>query len=70
VSKKRDTWAKSVEEADGRALQQAIRAMLSALPEALFLDRDTFLKALQQAAKQAGLKLPASVQKVILSAHS
>jgi type I restriction enzyme M protein len=70
VSKKRDAWAKSVEEADGRALQQAIRAMLSTLPEALFRDRDTFLKALQQAAKQAGLKLSASIQKAILSALS
>jgi type I restriction enzyme M protein len=70
VSKKRDAWAKSIEEADGRALQQAIRAMLSALPEALFLDRDTFLKALHQAAKQAGLKLAASVQKAILFALS
>jgi type I restriction enzyme M protein len=70
VSKKRDACAKSVEEADGRALQQAIRAMLSTLPQGLFLDRDTFLKALQQAAKQAGLKLPASVQKAILSALS
>jgi type I restriction enzyme M protein len=70
VSKKRDAWAKSVEEADGRALQQAIRAMLSTLPEMLFRDRDTFLKALQQAAKQAGLKLAASVQKAILSALS
>jgi type I restriction enzyme M protein len=55
VSKKRDAWAKSVDEADGRALQQAIRAMLSTLPEVLFLDRDIFLEALQQAAKQAGL---------------
>jgi type I restriction enzyme M protein len=70
VSKKRDAWAKSVEEADGQALQQAIRAMLATLPETLFLDRDTFLKVLQQAAKQAGLKLAASVQKVILSALS
>jgi type I restriction enzyme M protein len=70
VSKKRDTWAKSIEEADGHALQQAIRAMLSTLPEALFRDRDTFLKALQQAAKQAGLKLSASVQKAILSSLS
>ena len=68
VSKKRDAWAKSVEEADGRALQQAIRAMLTTLPDALFQDRDTFLKVLQQAAKHAGLKLSASVQKAILSA--
>jgi type I restriction enzyme M protein len=70
VSKKRDAWAKSVDEADGRALQQAIRAMLSTLPEVLFLDRDIFLEALQQAAKQAGLKLSASIQKAILSALS
>ncbi len=70
VSKKRDAWAKSVEEADGRALQQAIRAMLSTLPEVLFQDRDIFLKVLQQAAKQAGLKLVPSVQKAILSALS
>ena len=36
VSKKRDAWAKSVEEADGRALQQAIRAMLATLPMGCF----------------------------------
>ena len=53
VSKKRDAWAKSVDEANGRALQQAMRAMLSTLPEVLFLDRDNFLEALQQA-RQAG----------------
>jgi type I restriction enzyme M protein len=70
VSKRKDAWAKSIEEADGRALQQAIQAMLATLPDALFQDRDTFLKALQQAAKQAGLKLAASVQKAILSALS
>jgi type I restriction enzyme M protein len=68
VSKKRDAWAKSVQEADGQALQQAIRAMLATLPEMLFRDRDTFLKVLQQASKHAGLKLPASVHKAILSA--
>jgi type I restriction enzyme M protein len=68
VSKKRDAWAKSIEEADGRALQQAIRAMLTTLPEILFQDRDTFLKVLQQASKHAGLKLSASVHKAILSA--
>jgi type I restriction enzyme M protein len=67
VSKKRDAWAKSVEEADGQALQQAIRAMLATLPTALFQDRDTFLKVLQQASKHAGLKLSASVHKAILS---
>jgi type I restriction enzyme M protein len=70
VSKKRDAWAKSVEEADGQALQQSIRAMLSTLPDALFQDRNTFLKALHQVTKQAGLKLSASVQKAILSALS
>jgi type I restriction enzyme M protein len=70
VSKKRDAWAKSVEEADGRALQQAIREMVATLPEALFQDRDAFLKAFHQVAKQAGLKLSASVQKAILSALS
>lgn len=70
VSKKKDDWAKAAEEADGRAHQQAILAMLTTLPDALFQDRDTFLKALQQASKQAGLKLAPSVQKAILSALS
>jgi type I restriction enzyme M protein len=70
VSKKKDDWAKAAEEADGQAHQQAIRAMLATLPDALFQDRDTFVKALQQASKQAGLKLAPSVQKAILSALS
>jgi type I restriction enzyme M protein len=70
VSKKKDDWAKAAEEADGRAHQQAILVMLTTLPDALFQDRDSFLKALQQASKQAGLKLAPSIQKAILSALS
>ena len=66
-SKKRgDTGAR--EEADGRALQQEILTMLETLPDTLYKDREVFLAGLAEAARRAGPKLAAPVQKAILTA--
>ena len=54
------------EEAEGRALQKDIRAMLETLPDTLYKDRDGFLVELSGAAKRSGIKLAAQVQKAIL----
>jgi len=68
-SKKRGT-AGAQEEAEGRALQDAIRRLLRGLPGTLFKDRDEFERALDSAAKKAGVRLPAPARKAILSALS
>jgi type I restriction enzyme M protein len=69
-SKKKDPKARSKEEEEGRAQQQALRALLRALPDPLHKDRQAFVEVLQTAAKKDGLKLTAPVQKAILSALS
>jgi type I restriction enzyme M protein len=69
VSKKKG-GAKAVEEARGRKQQEAIKAFLGGLPTDLSKDRADFEKMLDQAAKQAGIKLPTPVRKAILSALS
>jgi len=58
------------EQAEGRALQEAIRKLVRALPGALVKDRAQFERLLDAAAKKAGLKLPAPARKAILSALS
>ena len=58
------------EEAEGRALQDAIRRLVRRLPNALFKDREAFEHALDAAAKKVGLRLPAPARKAILSALS
>ena len=58
------------EQAEGRALQEAIRKLVRGLPDTLFKDRDEFERVLDAAAKKAGLKLPAPARKAILSALS
>jgi type I restriction enzyme M protein len=68
-SKKRDAAA-AKEQAEGRALQGAIRQLLHGLPSRLFKDRDEFERVLDSALKKAGLKLPAPARKAILSALS
>jgi type I restriction enzyme M protein len=68
-SKKRDAAA-AKDEAEGRALQAAIRQFLHGLPSRLIKDRDEFERVLDSAAKKAGLKLPAPARKTILSALS
>ncbi|MBX6332965.1 MAG: SAM-dependent DNA methyltransferase [Gemmatimonadaceae bacterium] len=58
------------EQAEGRKLQDAIRALLRGLPDTLFKNREEFERTLRDAARKAGLKLPAPVEKAILSALS
>jgi len=69
-SRKRDKAKRAAEEAEGRRLQQAIRDMLATLPGTLFKDRNAFERALNRVAKQAGVKLTASVRKAVLNALS
>lgn len=56
------------EQAQGRALQEAIRKLLRGLPDTLVTDRDEFERLLDAAATKAGLKLPAPARKAILAA--
>jgi type I restriction enzyme M protein len=58
------------EQAEGRALQEAIRTLLRGLPDTLFKDRVEFECELDASASKAGLKLPAPGRKAILSALS
>ncbi len=58
------------EQAEGRALQEAIRKLVRTLPSSLVKDRDKFERLLDAASKKAGLKLPAPARKAILSALS
>ncbi|MEW6218779.1 MAG: N-6 DNA methylase [Thermodesulfobacteriota bacterium] len=66
-SKKKGT-AGAKEEAEGRALQAAIRNLVTRLPGTVFRDRGDFERALDNAARKAGLRLPAPARKAILSA--
>jgi type I restriction enzyme M protein len=58
------------EQAEGRAVQDAIRKLLDGLPDAVVSDRDEFERMLDAAAKKAGLKLPAPARNAVLSALS
>jgi len=58
------------EQAEGRALQAAIRALIGELPGTLFKDRKEFERTLDAAARKAGLKLPAPARKAIVAALS
>ena len=69
VSRKKGA-AKEREEAEGRAQQEALLAMLRTLPDTVWKDRDEFEQALSTAARTAGLKLAAPMKKAILSALS
>ncbi len=69
-SKKRKGPAKEKEESEGRAKQEAIRALLTTLPDTLFTDRSAFEKVLAKAVRAADVKLAAPVKKAILSALS
>ncbi|MGO8867313.1 MAG: N-6 DNA methylase [Alphaproteobacteria bacterium] len=68
-SKKKGAAA-TKEQAEGRALQEAIRKLLRGLPNRVFKDRDEFERMLDGAAKKASLKLPVPARKAILSALS
>ncbi len=67
---KKKGGAAAKEQAEGRALQEAVRKLLQALPGRLVEDREEFERLLDAAAKKAGVKLPAPVRKAILSALS
>jgi type I restriction enzyme M protein len=56
------------EQAEGRALQEAIRKFVRELPDTLLKDRDEFERLLDAAATRAGVKLPAPARKAIVSA--
>jgi type I restriction enzyme M protein len=58
------------EQAEGRALQDAVRELLGTLPDGPVQDRDKFERLIDAAATSAGLKLPAPVRKAVLSALS
>ncbi len=68
-SKKKDA-AGAKEQAEGRAQQDAIRALLNSLPTTVYQDRDTFVKVLETAARKADMKIAAPVMKALLSALS
>jgi type I restriction enzyme M protein len=70
VSKKRkDAKAVEVEEAEGRAMQEAIRGVLTTLAGGgLYKDRDRFEAALEAAATRKKVKLPAPIKKAIFAA--
>ena len=70
MSKKKDAKARAKEEAEGRSRQEAIRKMLGGIPDTIFKDRTRFLKAFDNAATAAGLKIPAPICKAILLALS
>src|SRR5258708_19303076 len=67
---KKEGAAGAKEQAEGRALQEAIRKLVRTLPSSLVKDRDKFERLLDAASKKAGLKLPAPARKAILSALS
>jgi type I restriction enzyme M protein len=58
------------ERAEGEAEQERIRKILRSLPDTVFKDRVEFEKALEAAAKRAGIGFAAPVRKAILSALS
>jgi len=60
--------AKDREEAEGRAMQADLLALLQTLPGTLYKDREAFLAVLEAAARSTGIKLSASLKKAILGA--
>ncbi len=63
-------YAATQEEAQGRKLQESLLKMLNGLPETVVKDRKAFEDVLDDAAKQAGIKLSAPVRKAILNSLS
>lgn len=67
--KRKDAKAAEAEEEQGRAEQDALRAMLATLEErGRYMDRDSFEADLEGAAKRAKLKLPGPIKKAIFAA--
>jgi type I restriction enzyme M protein len=67
---KRKGDAGARQQAEGRALQEAIRKLLGGMPKTLFKDQDKFEHTLNAAARKTGLQLTAPVRKMIISALS
>ncbi len=67
-SRKKDPQAKAREEEQGRAQQEAIRALLRTLDDTLYTDRRLFDQALSRAAHEAGIPLSAPLRKAIYAA--
>ncbi|MEP1520289.1 class I SAM-dependent DNA methyltransferase [Ascidiaceihabitans sp.] len=70
VSKKRkDPATIAKEEAEGKALQDTLKALLGTLaPKGRYMDRETFEADFSAAAKQAGQKIAAPIKKAIFAA--
>lgn len=67
--KRKDAREVAAEEAAGRAMQDAIRAILKTLAgKGRYMDRDRFEAGLDEAAKRSRLKLPTPIKKAIFSA--
>jgi len=58
------------EEAEGRALQEAIRELVRGLTNTTVKDREEFERLLDAAVEKAGLKLPAPARKAVFGALS
>lgn len=69
-SKKRDQEKRAAEEAAGRDLQDAIRAVLTEMGDPLYRSRGDFRKAFQRTLEGTGLKLTAALRKAVESALS
>jgi type I restriction enzyme M protein len=70
ISRKKDAKERRSEEVEGKKKQDAIRAMLGALPTDVFKDRRAFLAALEKAKTKARLKTTAAIDKALLAAFS
>ena len=67
--KRKDAAAAEREIADGRTRQEAIRAVLATLEgHGRYMDREAFETDVVEAAKSAGLKIPATIRKAIFAA--
>ena len=58
------------EEAEGRALQQAILKLVRGLPSTVVKDRDDFERLLDDTVRKSSLKLPVQARKVVVAALS
>jgi type I restriction enzyme M protein len=75
ISKKRNPEEKAFEEAAGRRQQEAIRTLLSRLPDIVYKNRDEFLAALEHAIQTSGAlddvpRITAGLRQSILNALS
>ena len=67
ISKKKDAAIAREEEKEGRKLQDAILEMLKKLPAIMYKDRASFKKELDKVFKNAGIKLTAAIEKLVMN---